>query len=110
MNLSITTISWRVSQELSIETWNYKSQGPSIRHIGPMAQDFYRAFGVGESNRHITTIDADGVTLAAVQALCKRNLELERRHCKTSSPLGQTGTALMSTRASDNRASPQGSL
>ncbi|HUU96278.1 MAG TPA: tail fiber domain-containing protein [Phycisphaerae bacterium] len=52
-----------------IETWNYKSQDPSIRHIGPMAQDFYDAFDVGEDDRHITTIDADGVALAAIQGL-----------------------------------------
>ncbi len=50
-------------------TWNYKSQDASIRHIGPMAQDFYAAFGVGEDDRHITTIDADGVALAAIQGL-----------------------------------------
>ncbi|MCS6911400.1 MAG: tail fiber domain-containing protein, partial [Anaerolineales bacterium] len=54
---------------LPIQTWNYKSQGPAIRHIGPTAQDFYAAFGVGEDDRHITTVDADGVTLAAIQGL-----------------------------------------
>ena len=54
---------------ISIETWNYKAQDASIRHIGPMAQDFHEAFGVGEDERHITTIDADGVALAAIQGL-----------------------------------------
>jgi hypothetical protein len=54
-----------------IETWNYKSQDPSIRHIGPMAQDFYAAFAVGEDDKHIGTIDADGVALAAIQGLHK---------------------------------------
>jgi hypothetical protein len=34
-----------------------------------MAQDFYAAFGVGEDNRHITTIDEEGVALAAIKAL-----------------------------------------
>ena len=33
--------------KIPIETWNYNSQDPSIRHMGPMAQDFHRAFGVG---------------------------------------------------------------
>jgi hypothetical protein len=37
--------------------------------MGPMAQDFYTAFGLGEDDRHITTVDADGVALAAIQAL-----------------------------------------
>ena len=55
--------------ELSISTWNYTGQDPSVRHIGPMAQDFYAAFGVGEDDRHISTVDADGVVLAAIQGL-----------------------------------------
>ena len=52
-----------------VSLWSYKSQGSGIRHIGPMAQDFFAEFGVGEDDRHITTIDADGVSLAGVQAL-----------------------------------------
>jgi len=52
-----------------ITTWNYQSQDPSIRHMGPMAQDFFAAFGLGESERHIGTLDADGVALAAIQGL-----------------------------------------
>lgn len=54
---------------IPIEIWNYKSQDPSIRHIGPMAEDFYAAFHVGEDEKRITTTDADGVALAAIQAL-----------------------------------------
>jgi hypothetical protein len=52
-----------------ISTWNYKDQAPSIRHIGPQAEDFYTAFSLGEDERHISTIDADGVALAAIQGL-----------------------------------------
>jgi hypothetical protein len=54
---------------IPIETWNYKAQDPSIRHIGPVAQDFYAAFGLGEDDKHISTVDADGVALAAIQGL-----------------------------------------
>ncbi|MEQ9666847.1 tail fiber domain-containing protein [Coleofasciculus sp. G2-EDA-02] len=54
---------------LPIETWNYKDQNPTIRHIGPMAQDFAAAFAVGEDNRLIHPVDANGVALAAIQAL-----------------------------------------
>jgi len=54
---------------IPVDTWNYKSQDAAIRHIGPVAQDFYSAFGVGEDDTHITTIDADGVALAAIQGL-----------------------------------------
>jgi hypothetical protein len=53
---------------LPITTWAY-TNNPSIRHIGPMAQDFHAAFGLGESDRHIATVDADGVALAALQGL-----------------------------------------
>lgn len=54
---------------LPIATWNYKDQNPAIRHLGPMAQDFAAAFGVGEDNRFINTVDANGVALAAIQGL-----------------------------------------
>src|SRR5436853_5646787 len=54
---------------LRIETWNYKNQHCSIRHIGPMAQDFFAAFGVGEDDRHINLLDASGVAFTAIQAL-----------------------------------------
>lgn len=44
-----------------------------------MAQDFYAAFGLGESEKHIGTIDADGVALAAIQGLYQIVLE---KHCE----------------------------
>ena len=52
-----------------IHTWNYKAQEDEIRHRGPAAQDFYAAFRLGPDNRHITTVDSDGVALAAIQGL-----------------------------------------
>jgi hypothetical protein len=54
---------------LPISTWNYKTQNSSIRHIGAMAQDFYKTFKVGEDDKHISTIDPDGIALAAIQGL-----------------------------------------
>jgi hypothetical protein len=62
-----------------IAEWNLVSQPAAIRHMGPMAQDFHAAFGLGASDRHITTTDADGVALAAIQALYRLHLALERR-------------------------------
>jgi len=55
--------------DLPISTWNYRSQDAAIRHAGPTAQDFYQAFGLGEDDEHIATVDADGVALAAIQGL-----------------------------------------
>ncbi len=57
---------------LPINYWSYRSQSPDIRHIGPTAQDFRAAFEVGEDDRHISTVDADGVILAAIQGLLRR--------------------------------------
>lgn len=54
---------------MPIATWKYKAQDAAIRHIGPVAQDFHAAFGVGEKPTGITTVDADGVALAAIQGL-----------------------------------------
>jgi hypothetical protein len=39
---------------IPMASWNYKAQPASIRHLGPMAQDFYAAFGLGEDDKHIT--------------------------------------------------------
>jgi hypothetical protein len=53
---------------LPISTWNFKELHNG-RHIGPMAQDFYAAFHLGNSDTTITTVDPDGVALAAIQGL-----------------------------------------
>jgi hypothetical protein len=63
---------------LPVSTWRYKTES-SVRHVGPMAQDFYAAFGVGEDDRHITSIDEDGVALAAIKALHAENASLRDR-------------------------------
>jgi Chaperone of endosialidase len=62
---------------LPVSTWRYQTEA-GVRHIGPMAQDFYAAFKVGEDDRHITSIDEDGVALEAIKALAARNAQLER--------------------------------
>ncbi len=59
-------------RSVPVSMWNYKSQDKGIRHIGPMAQDLFSAFNVGESDRLINTIDIDGVNLAGVRALEER--------------------------------------
>jgi hypothetical protein len=53
---------------LPISQWNFKTDA-GVTHIGPMAQDFYAAFGLGTDDKHIATVDADGVALAAIQGL-----------------------------------------
>jgi tetratricopeptide (TPR) repeat protein len=60
---------------LPISTWNYKFEGDT-RHVGPMAQDFRAAFGVGADEKRIAVVDASGVALAAIQGL---NQKLEAK-------------------------------
>ena len=70
---NIRTIDTRLVLErlagIPVQTWNYKTQNSAIRHMGPMAQDFSAAFGLGLDDKHINTVDADGVALAAIQGL-----------------------------------------
>ena len=64
----------RVAQ-LTITTWSYKAEDQSVRHIGPMAQDFAAMFGVGQDDKHINMVDANGIALAAIQALYEKIYE-----------------------------------
>ncbi len=64
---------------LPVSTWRYKTES-GVRHVGPMAQDFYAAFGVGEDDRHITSIDEDGVAIAAIKALRENVVSLQARN------------------------------
>ena len=63
--------------------WGYGSER-GVRHVGPMAQDFYAAFGVGEDDRHITSIDEHGVALAAIKALHAENPYLRAENARTN--------------------------
>jgi hypothetical protein len=53
---------------LPISQWSYKTE-EGVRHVGPMAQDFHQAFEVGENDTSISTVDEEGVALAAIQGL-----------------------------------------
>lgn len=64
---------------LPVSKWSYRAQGTKIRHAGPMAQDFYRTFGLGESRRYIDTVDSEGVALAAIKGLAQENGRLKAR-------------------------------
>ena len=62
---------------LPLHTWTYTNESAGIRHLGPVAQDFHAAFGVGADDKHIATVDADGVALAAIQGLNRKMEERE---------------------------------
>ena len=68
---------------LHLTTWNYKTQdAAAFRHYGPMAQDFYAAFGKDKygtigNDSLINQADFDGVNLVAIQALEKRTSTMQ---------------------------------
>ncbi|MEW5873809.1 MAG: tail fiber domain-containing protein [Candidatus Zixiibacteriota bacterium] len=69
---------------LPIAQWNYRAESGEIRHIGPMAQDFRALFGLGNDDKSITTIDADGVALAAIQELYRITQDLRARDAEVA--------------------------
>ncbi len=60
-------------KNLPITRWSYNSDPSSITHIGPLAEDFYGTFGVGNDNKHIAALDSAGIALAAVKGLSQIN-------------------------------------
>jgi hypothetical protein len=69
----------------NLTSWNYIGQDKTkLRHYGPMAEDFYEAFGwdgVGKIgvDDSINQADFDGINLIAIQALAQENIELKAR-------------------------------
>jgi len=64
---------------LTINEWSYIDT-PKERHIGPMAQDFHAAFGLGHGDTQISTLDTAGVALAGIQELIKENDALKAQN------------------------------
>jgi len=60
-------------RRLPIQTWSYRLEPDHVRHLGPTAQDFRAAFGLGSDSTTIAPIDEGGVALAAAQALDARS-------------------------------------
>jgi hypothetical protein len=68
---------------LPISEWSYKEDA-TTRHLGPMAQDFHAAFGIGTDERHIAPLDEGGVALAAIQGL-NQKVEIGKQKAETRS-------------------------
>lgn len=68
-------------EDIPISSWRYKEeagQDNGERHVGPMAQDFKKSFGLG-NGKTIPVVDAFGINIAAVQQLAKKVRGLEAR-------------------------------
>lgn len=76
---------------LPIQQWRFRTEKEGIKHIGPMAQDFRAAFGLGIGDTSIATVDADGVALAAIQGL---NQKVEERTKKLEAELKSRDTEI----------------
>ncbi len=87
---------------LPLGRWQYLNAAAEGWHLGPTAEDFFDAFGLGASAQHITTVDASGVALAAVQGLAARIeetqtttlAELEQENARLHAELAQLAARL----------------
>ncbi|MHA7634369.1 tail fiber domain-containing protein [Corallococcus sp. M7] len=64
---------------MPVESWRYKTEADGVRHVGPVAQDFRAAFGLGADDKSIGLLDIDGVNMVAIQALARRTEELNAK-------------------------------
>ncbi|QAY77680.1 tail fiber domain-containing protein [Sphingosinicella sp. BN140058] len=90
---------------MALSTWNYTSEGPGVRHIGPMAEDFYAAFGLGTGSTSIGVQDLASVSLAAVQALETRTAELQRKTAEIDALRSEVSALRAANAALDQRLS-----
>lgn len=80
--------------EIPIMRWEYRSQ-EGTPHVGPVAEDFKVAFGLGDGE-HIATVDADGIALAAIQGLHqivgeqKREVEEQKKEIEALKQVNET--------------------
>jgi len=69
-------------RKIDVTSWNYISEGQKVRHLGPMAEDFYEQFKLGTGNTSIGIQDLAGVSIAAVkeldEQLQQKNAEIEK--------------------------------
>ena len=78
---------------LPISRWNFKADREP-QHVGPMAQDFRAAFGLGTDDKHIATVDADGVALAAIQGLNEKVEEQRQENAELKRELAELREAV----------------
>lgn len=85
---------------LPITRWDFKAD-TNTPHLGPMAQDFHAAFHVGTDDKHIATVDEDGVALAAIQGLNQKLNEKDVEIAALKTRLEKLEQLLASTKGND---------
>ncbi len=63
---------------MPVSVWSYHGE-PEVRHLGPMAQDWHGALGLGADELSIHPVDMNGVALVSVQALHRLVEQLTQR-------------------------------
>ncbi len=86
---------------LPIGQWNYRTESDAVRHVGPVAQDFRAAFGLGHGDTTIDTVDADGIAIAAIQGL---NQKVEEQAAEIRELKALLGTLARRIESSGRRA------
>jgi hypothetical protein len=94
--------------ELPVTRWVYRASPDEGAHLGPMAEDFHAAFGLGADGGTISTVDASGVALAAIQGLNQRledeNQALRERNAAQDQAIDALRRELAELRAHIERA------
>jgi hypothetical protein len=90
-------------RKIPVSTWNYTSEGSQVRHMGPMAEDFYQEFGLGTGNTSIGVQDLAGVSLAAVKALDQRTATLQERTAEVEQLRSEVQTLRAANAAMEQR-------
>lgn len=82
---------------MPIDRWSYKTE-PGVRHVGPTAQDFRAAFGLGVDDTSIGHIDLSGIGLRAIQALEARTRPLADELAELRAEVAELRRALAAAR------------
>lgn len=92
-------------RKVPISTWNYISEGRNVRHMGPMAEDFFQAFRLGTSDTSIGVQDLAGVSLGAIQELDQRTTELQQKTAEVDQLRQQVDQLRLANEALEKRLS-----
>ena len=86
-----------------VQRWNYKAEpDDAVPHLGPMAQAFKAAFYPGRDDKSITTLEFDGVELAAIQGLNEKLKEKDAEIAEMKQRLTRLESLLLPAQAKRN--------
>ena len=76
-------------RQVPVNTWSYIGEAGGVRHLGPFAEDFRAAFGLGVDSQSIGLLDIAGVNFAAVKALEARTAQLQQELRQRDQRIGE---------------------